>query len=117
MSMSLTIRSAVIGDEAVLVRLTQFVQELHVANAGNTFRSADDAELAAWFRALFDKPNIRIWIAEMDDMPVGSVMVSHYEQSESPYSLCSSPARYRSNRRIAPVATDAASAGACRQGF
>jgi GNAT superfamily N-acetyltransferase len=85
MSMSLTIRPAVNGDEAVLVRLNQFVQELHVANAGSTFRRADDTELAAWFRAMFDKPDVRIWVAEMDHAPVGYVMVSHNERLESPY--------------------------------
>jgi len=83
--MTLTIRPAITGDEVVLVRLNQFVQELHVANAGDTFRRADDTEWTAWYRALFDKPDIRIWIAEMDHVPVGCVMVSHKEQAESPY--------------------------------
>jgi ribosomal protein S18 acetylase RimI-like enzyme len=83
--MSTTIRTAALGDEALLAVLNGFVHELHVANRPEHFRPTRVEHVSAWFRSLLQKPAVLIWIAEEDGVPVGYVSALLHEREENPF--------------------------------
>ncbi len=83
--MSAMICLAASGDEEVLAGLNASVQAFHVANHPQQFRPADLGEVAAWFRGLLGKPTVRIWIAQLDGMPVGYASAFWQERPQTPF--------------------------------
>ncbi len=83
--MTTTVRKALGGDEKVLADLNAIVQEIHVANGPSHFKKTDPEEVTEWFRDLMQKPNVRIWIAEIRGEPVGYTSVVLHERPASPF--------------------------------
>ena len=83
--MSMSIRPAVVGDEALLADLNRFVQDLHLAQRPDHFRPTRLEEVARWYRSLLENPTIRLWIAEEDGLPVGYLLALVHEVPENPF--------------------------------
>jgi ribosomal protein S18 acetylase RimI-like enzyme len=81
--MSVTIRRAFFGDEAVLAELNAFVHDFHLTNNPAYFKPAAPEDVAAWFGGLLEKPTARIWIAEWDGAAVGYVSTLLRERPEN----------------------------------
>lgn len=84
--MSIAIRPAVPGDEALLANLNGFVHALHAAARPDHFKRTRANELAEWFRTILNKPAARIWIAEESGAAVGYVVALFHDRSEN--ALC-----------------------------
>jgi GNAT superfamily N-acetyltransferase len=83
--MSINIRSAAIGDEALLASLNRFVQDVHLAERPETFKPTHPEELAGWYRSMLEKPTTRAWIAEADRTAVAYILAVAYQAAESPF--------------------------------
>jgi GNAT superfamily N-acetyltransferase len=83
--MSMNIRQAAIGDEALLASLNRFGQAVHVASRPDHFKPTQSDELARWYRSLLEKPTTRAWIAEEDGLPVGYLLALVNEAPENPF--------------------------------
>lgn len=76
------IRRAVCGDEPLLVRLNQVVHDLHVKAYPQYFKLTDADELAAHYLLLLSQPTTKIWLAEVDETPVGYVIARFRDAPE-----------------------------------
>lgn len=83
--LELTVRAAVVGDEARLAVLNRFVHELHLAYRPDYFKPTRAEHVSAWFRSMLQKPAVLIWIAEDDGEPVGYVLALLHERQENAF--------------------------------
>jgi ADP-ribose pyrophosphatase YjhB (NUDIX family)/GNAT superfamily N-acetyltransferase len=80
------IRVAREGDEGVLASLCAFVQDLHARERPEVFKPTDAAGLERWFGELLGAASGRIWIAEVDEVPAGYVLVLDHHRPDSVFS-------------------------------
>jgi ribosomal protein S18 acetylase RimI-like enzyme len=84
-SMSVTIRTAVLGDEQRLTVINGFVQDLHVAKRPDSFKPSTKDEVVEWFSLLLKNTSARIWIAEEGGTAIGYVLTMVQERPENPF--------------------------------
>lgn len=80
--MDLTIRRAIPGDEHALAELNAFVQNAHVANSPERFKSTSSDEVAAWFGDLMAAGEAQTWLAEASGGPVGYALAFVQQRPE-----------------------------------
>jgi len=80
------IRVARPGDEEALAGLCGIVQDLHARARPGVFKPADADGLARWFGERLGAASGRIWIAEVDQVPAGYVLVIDNHRPESVFS-------------------------------
>jgi ADP-ribose pyrophosphatase YjhB (NUDIX family)/ribosomal protein S18 acetylase RimI-like enzyme len=85
-TVSVGIRVARQGDEGALAQLCVFVQALHARERPEVFKPADAAGLERWFAELLGAASGRIWIAEIDQVPAGYVLVIDHHRPDSVFS-------------------------------
>jgi diamine N-acetyltransferase len=83
MSGEIRIRLAALGDEAVLAPLSADVQELHVRERPDVFKSVDVPGLERWFRDKLASGDAKIWIAHIGDTPVGYTAATRQHRVET----------------------------------
>lgn len=74
------IRPAVVADAECLARLNGSVHARHLQERPEFFRATDAHELAAWFRELLPKPTTRCWIAAVDALAAGYVLMREHQR-------------------------------------
>ena len=84
-TMSVTIREAVPGDERLLAVLNRCVQESHVVNRPDSFKPSVFEEVAEWFRTFLQNRSAHVWIAEEQGEAVGYVTSLVQERPENPF--------------------------------
>lgn len=85
--MTITIRPADERDIEVLSRLNRLVHELHLANApAGFFKQPDAEETVALYRWRLERPDTRIWVACVDEVPAGHAVCVVRERQEN--ALC-----------------------------
>ena len=82
-SQEIRIRVAAAGDEAILASLSAVVHELHVGQRPDIFKPTDLRGLEHWFLDTLKAASVKIWIAELGDLPVGYVLVIPRRRSEN----------------------------------
>jgi GNAT superfamily N-acetyltransferase len=80
-----TIRRAVLGDERTLAELNAFVHDVHVISNPAYFKPSVREEVIAWFLGLLEKSTVRIWVAEVDGVPVGYASTFLHERAETAF--------------------------------
>jgi GNAT superfamily N-acetyltransferase len=81
------IRRALPGDERRLAELNVFVQMLHAQHRPDFFKAARLDDVADWFASLLPRPHVHIWLAEVDGVGAGYVLVLQQERAENPFCL------------------------------
>ena len=84
--MPVTIRAAEDRDVGLLAELNRFVLDMHVDALPAYFKRAEPRAVAVSFRSMLERPEIRAFIASIDDVPVGYAVVAFRERPES--ALC-----------------------------
>lgn len=80
MTIGLSIRSAVPADAECLVRLNASVHARHLQERPDFFRATDARQLGEWFRDLLGKPTTRCWIAALDGVTAGYVLMREHQR-------------------------------------
>ena len=78
----IVVRTANVGDEAVLSGLCAVVHDLHQRERPDVFKQVDIAVLERWFEDLLAAGNAKIWIAYLRNTPVGYAVVVDQVRAE-----------------------------------
>jgi ribosomal protein S18 acetylase RimI-like enzyme len=87
--MQITIRRANSADAALLAELNSEIQQMHADAVPKFFKDADskNPELIADYDRRLSDEHIYVFIAEVDSMPVGSMVAVHRQIEENPYAF------------------------------
>lgn len=77
----LAIRPAVASDAECLARLNESVHARHLQERPEFFRATDPGELAGWFGELLAKPSTRCWLACIDAVAVGYLLMREHQRT------------------------------------
>ncbi|MHB1312514.1 MAG: GNAT family N-acetyltransferase [Gemmatimonadaceae bacterium] len=83
--MLIAIRLAAPADVPLLVELNRTIQALHVGQRSDLFKEPEPRTIADWFAGKLASSNVRIWIAEADEEPVGYLLAVSQRRAEGPF--------------------------------
>jgi ribosomal protein S18 acetylase RimI-like enzyme len=75
------IQPAVAADADCLAALNACVHQRHLLERPEFFRATDARELSEWFRELLTKQTTRCWIAWVDTMAAGYVLMREHQRA------------------------------------
>jgi ribosomal protein S18 acetylase RimI-like enzyme len=81
--MTITVREAQERDVDLLVDMNRIVHDLHVAAVPAYFRHPEPGAVAELFRSKLRRPEVRVWIASIGEVPVGYAVSVCRERLES----------------------------------
>ena len=79
------IRRATRADLAALTALNEQVHAIHVAERPDYFCRPEPAAVSKWLGGMLDDPTIAVWIAHLEDTPVGYVLLMVKERPANPF--------------------------------
>lgn len=81
--MTINVREAEQRDIDLLVDMHRIVHDLHVAAAPAYFRQPEPGAVAELFRSKLRRPDVRVWIASIGEVPVGYAVSVVRERPEN----------------------------------
>lgn len=81
--MSITVRQADHRDVELLVDLSRIAQELHAAAEPEYFKRHEPGAVAKVFRSNLQRPEVQVWIANIDEAAVGYAVVAVHDRPKN----------------------------------
>ncbi len=82
MTPSCEVRVAIPGDEDLLANLNCVVQDVHIRARPDVFKPTVAKEVADWFSDLLVRPTATIWIADLNGVAAGYLVLLEHARNE-----------------------------------